>query len=230
MEKVADGVYQVKKGFRAFIVDGDAGVTLVDTGLPKRGGTVIDGLSSIGRRIEDVGAIVLTHSHVDHAGNAAYLKAESGAELYCPEPDAPAVRGTAPVPPPTILNRPPWSLLKPLFGLLPGADPVAVDHEIGDGFVLRVPEDLTAVATSGHTPGHTSYLLDRAGGILFVGDAASHRGGTVVRGWFNAPTPEIDESIRVIAGYDFSIACFGHADPLTRDAAGAFQRHANTLH
>ena len=90
MERVADGVYQVKKGFRAFVVDGDAGVTLIDTGLPKRGGVLIDGLETIGRSIEDVVSIVLTHSHADHAGNAAYLKQKSGGALYCGSADVPA--------------------------------------------------------------------------------------------------------------------------------------------
>ncbi|NNC92740.1 MAG: MBL fold metallo-hydrolase [Acidimicrobiia bacterium] len=229
MDKVAEGVYQVKKGFRAFIVDGDEGVTLVDTGLPKRGGVLIDGLQSIGRSIEDVRSIVLTHSHVDHAGSAAHLKRESGAALYCAPADIPAVQGEEKPPNPPFLDRTPLQMLKPLIGLLPGAEGAEVDHEVGDGFVLRLPEDLTATATAGHTPGHTSYLLDRAGGILFVGDAALHKRGTVVRGWFNRPTPEIDQAARTLAQLEFSIACFGHADPLTGQASDAFKRYAEKL-
>lgn len=229
MEQVAEGVYQVKQGFRAFIVDGDAGVTLIDTGLPKRGGVILDGLASIGRSASDIRAILLTHSHVDHAGNAAFLKAQSGGQLYCPTLDAPAVRGTAPVPAPTIVSRVPWLLLRPLLGLLPRADAADVDREIGDGFSLTVPEDLRAVATAGHTPGHTSYLLDRAGGILFAGDAASHKRGRVARGWFNAPLPEIEQSVRTLAQLEFAVACFGHADPITSGAAGAFREYAARL-
>jgi glyoxylase-like metal-dependent hydrolase (beta-lactamase superfamily II) len=229
MERVTDGVYQVKKGFRAFVVDGDEGVTLVDTGLPKRGGLVIDGLQTIGRAIEDVVSIVLTHSHVDHAGSAADLKARSGAELYCGSADAPAVRGVATRPMPPVLDRTPLQLLKPLFKLLPDAEAAEVDHEVDDGFTLKLPEDLRAVFTGGHTPGHTSYLLDRAGGILFVGDAASHRGGTVTRGWFNRPTPAIDQAVRDLAQLEFEIACFGHADPLTSRASDAFARFAAKL-
>jgi glyoxylase-like metal-dependent hydrolase (beta-lactamase superfamily II) len=229
VDRVADGVYQVKKGFRAFIVDGDEGVTLVDTGLPGRGELVVDGLKSIGRSVTDVRSIVLTHSHTDHAGSAAYLKRESGAALYASAADAPAVTGRVKAPNPPFLDRTPLQILKPLFGLLPKAEPVELDHEVGADFRLQLPEDLTAFATPGHTPGHTCYLLDRAGGILFVGDAASHKGGKVVRGWFNRPTPDIDGSARALAGLEFAVACFGHADPLTAGAGDAFKRYAETL-
>jgi len=37
METVAPGVFQVSSGVNAFIVDGDEGVVLIDTGLPPTG-------------------------------------------------------------------------------------------------------------------------------------------------------------------------------------------------
>jgi glyoxylase-like metal-dependent hydrolase (beta-lactamase superfamily II) len=228
MERVADGVYQVKRGFRAFVIDGDEGVTLVDTGLPRATGVVLKGLESIGRTVTDIVSIVLTHSHADHAGGAAELKKSSGAELYCAAADEAAVAGRQPVPDPPFVQGP-FRLLAPVLRLLPAASPVEVDHDVGEGFRLKLPEDLTATATPGHTPGHTSYLLDRAGGILFAGDAASHRRGRVSRGWFNTARPDIDTGVRRLAELEFSIACFGHADPLTSDAAGAFRRFAATL-
>ncbi|MBT8202084.1 MAG: MBL fold metallo-hydrolase [Acidimicrobiia bacterium] len=229
MEAVANGVYQVKKGFRSFVIDGDEGLTLVDTGLPRRAGAVTAVIDSIGRSVDDVRAIVLTHSHMDHAGNAAELKRASGAELYCAPGDAPAVQGDEAAPTPPFMDRPPFGMLKPLFGLMPAGEPAGVDHEVNPGVVLTLPEDLVAVPTPGHTPGHTSYRLDRAGGILFVGDAASHRRGSVARGWFNRPTPAIDGSVQTLAELEFAIACFGHADPLTSRASAAFREFARSL-
>ena len=44
MDRVVDGVYQVKKGFRAFVIDGDEGLTLIDTGLPKRASVFVEGI------------------------------------------------------------------------------------------------------------------------------------------------------------------------------------------
>lgn len=224
MERVADGVYQVKKGSRAFVIDGDEGLTLIDTGLPKRAGVLKSGIEAIGRAVTDVRSIVLTHSHFDHTGNAAELKREAKAELYCSPADAPAVSGKEKTPTAPVLDRTPLQILKPLIGLLPTAEPAQVDHMIEPGVLLSVPEDLTATATPGHTPGHMSFLLDRAGGILFVGDAASQKGGSVTRGWFNLATPQFDQALRTLAELDFATACFGHADPLTDRAGDAFKR------
>jgi glyoxylase-like metal-dependent hydrolase (beta-lactamase superfamily II) len=224
VERVADGVYQVKKGFRAFVIDGDEGLTLIDAGLPKRAGAFVEGIKSIGRSVSDINSILLTHNHADHAGSVAALKRDSGAALYCSAADAPAVRGHAKTTLPPFLDRTPLQVLKPLMRLLPSADPTEVDHEIEASEPSGLPEDLTATATAGHTAGHTSYLLDRAGGILFVGDAAHHRRGKVSRGWFNRPTPDIDGSLQALAELDFETACFGHADPISVEAAAAFRR------
>jgi glyoxylase-like metal-dependent hydrolase (beta-lactamase superfamily II) len=229
MDRIADGVYQIKKGTNAFVVDGDEGVTLIDTGLPKRASIFVAGIESIGRSVADIRAIVLTHSHADHAGNAARLKDDSGADLYCSAADTPAVEGAETSPTPPFLDRTPLQILKPLLGLMPSPEPAVVDHQIPTDGDVTLPEDLVAHDSPGHTPGHTSYRLERAGGILFVGDAARHRGGTISRGWFNRATPSIDQSLRDLAAVDFEIACFGHAAPITKGASGAFKTFAATI-
>ncbi len=229
MERVADGVYQVKKGFRAFVIDGDEGLTLIDTGLPNRFGVFADGINSIGRSAKDITSIVLTHNHSDHAGSSAELKTRSEAALYCSAVDTPAVRGLERAPTPPFLDRTPLQILKPLMRLLPSPTPAEVDHQIDPGTLLTLPEDLVAVATPGHTAGHMSFRLDRAGGILFVGDAAAHKNGTVKRGFFNRSTIDIDQSIGEIAKLDFDIACFGHSDPIASSASDAFKKFAASL-
>jgi glyoxylase-like metal-dependent hydrolase (beta-lactamase superfamily II) len=220
MHQIASGIHQVSKGVNAFIVDGDEGVVLVDTGLPKRHGAILDGLTAIGRSPEDIAAIVITHGHADHAGGAAVLKRESGASLIASETDAPAVRGDVPAPPPPILDFP---VLRNLIGLLPPAEGVAVDHTIVEG-PIPVVSDLTAVPTPGHTSGHMSLLLNRQGGVLFAGDAAmATRSGGVQRGFMNRKSPTFDSSLRRIADLDFEIACFGHSGAIVGGASGSFR-------
>lgn len=228
MDTVISGVHRVSALYvNSYIIDGDEGVTLVDALLPKKKGTITKALADIGRKLEDVSAIVLTHSHADHSGSAAAVKAVSGAEVYVSAGDVAAVRGEDRPPPPPIADRLPS--LKPILRLLRPPAPVVVEHVIGEGVGGRLPSDLQVVDTPGHTPGHVSFLLERDGGLLFVGDAALAKRGEVTRGWMNRAEPIFDASLRHIAEYDFERAVFGHASPLQSGASAAFRRFVEAM-
>jgi len=65
-----------------YLVDDDP-LTLVDAG-PNSGTSLTaleDALAEHGRRVEDLGRIVITHQHLDHIGLAAILARRSGAEV-----------------------------------------------------------------------------------------------------------------------------------------------------
>lgn len=220
MKQIVEGVHQVSRGVNAFIVDGDEGVVLVDTGLPKRHGMIIDGLHSIGRSVEDVSAIIITHGHSDHFGGAAALRRSTSAPLVVSEVDTAVVEGRRPVPAPPILDFP---VVRLLANLVPSPEVVSVDHQVTVGIIPIAPE-FEAIATPGHTAGHISLLLDRRGGVLFAGDSAmaTKRGG-VQRGLMNRKSVIFDTSLRAIADRDFVVACFGHSDPITKNASGAFR-------
>jgi metal-dependent hydrolase (beta-lactamase superfamily II) len=68
------------------------GVTVVDCGLPKYGPQLPAALRLIGRGLEDVKAILLTHAHADHLGFAESWRRALGVPVYVHAADEEAAR------------------------------------------------------------------------------------------------------------------------------------------
>ncbi len=71
-----------------YLVEDDDGLLLVDTGLPRSKALLINALSRIGKSMQDIRAIVLTHGHFDHVGTAEHLRSRYGVPVYCHPDDA----------------------------------------------------------------------------------------------------------------------------------------------
>lgn len=217
MREVADGVLEIPLGYvNAHLVVVDDGVVLVDTGLPGRSAKFQQALHEARRTVGDVHTILLTHWHPDHTGSAAELKRLTGARVVAHRVDAAAIAGPQPIM--RGLMRVTQKLMKP-------PEPVVVDELVSADGPLAVP-GFRAVHTPGHTPGHVSFLLDRARGVLFAGDAAAGgpRGG--VR---SAPSIVTDDmtaaraSLARLAELEFDVAVFGHGRAIAGGAVARFR-------
>jgi len=216
----------------AFLLAEDEGITLIDSGLANRKEMFLGALSEIKRTPEQLKHIVLTHHHTDHTGNLAALVEASGAEVWAHPLEAPIVRGEVPLPwsnPKSITLKMLW----PLVGRLSVYNrlaPARVDHEVADGEELPVAGGMKAVHTPGHTAGHMCYLVERHGGVLFVGDAATNILG--LRPPLRMSTLDMTQAkgcIRKLAELEFDVACFGHGGVLKGKANAAFRRFVEKL-
>jgi glyoxylase-like metal-dependent hydrolase (beta-lactamase superfamily II) len=129
------------------------------TALVPTGDPLIDQIEAIGLRWEDLAACVVSHLHCDHSGGLRHLREGppvviQGRELEFGMTDA------------TLQD----AYFRSDYDL-PGLDWELVegDEELADGLRL--------VPTRGHTPGHTSVVveLERAGTIVLACDAADLR-------------------------------------------------------
>jgi glyoxylase-like metal-dependent hydrolase (beta-lactamase superfamily II) len=224
MREVVEGVIAIPITYvNAYAVVVDDGVVLVDTGLPGRADKIASAIAEARRRIGEVHTILLTHWHPDHVGGVAELRRRSGARIVAHALDASAISGAK--------ARPTAAFLRLIAAIMPAPESVPVDEMLTADGPISVP-GFTAYHTPGHTAGHASFLLDRAGGVLFTGDAAAGgRNGRVRR------TPRIAtadraaeaESVYKLADLRFEFAVFGHGGAISRDAAQRFRELAARL-
>ena len=81
--EVAPGVYVLGSlRFNWYVVAEAGAFTVVDAGLPVHWPQVGALLTALGAGLDDVEAVLITHGHGDHAGNAERLRAEAGASVY----------------------------------------------------------------------------------------------------------------------------------------------------
>ena len=206
------------------------GLTLIDSGLPGSAPMITDAIRQSGYQPADLRRLVLTHFHADHVGAAAEIADQGEVEVLAHRADAPFIRAGAAGPAPDLVG---WErpLYDQVMSQLPAqpVTPPRIDREIEDGDELGFGDGAVAVAVPGHTPGSIALYLPRHQ-VLFTGDAAARRpDGTVICGVFNVNRAQAAASLRRLAGLDATVACFGHGEPLTHDAAAELRAAAQRL-
>jgi glyoxylase-like metal-dependent hydrolase (beta-lactamase superfamily II) len=145
-------------------------VVIVDTGPPdrgQRGDVVRRALTDAGRRPEDVSLIVATHAHPDHVGNAAALRAWTGAPIAGDPKELAHFEGRerAPATPTGLAGR--LFRLTPLpherFATFTPEVLVDADFDLRD---FGVAADLHRCG--GHTPGSLAVHVPSSGELLAI--------------------------------------------------------------
>jgi glyoxylase-like metal-dependent hydrolase (beta-lactamase superfamily II) len=232
--EIAPGIHRIggNSMINSYLVEESGQVTIVDAAI---GGLYRDlpgELASMGRSIDDVRALVLTHGHSDHIGFAERLRVERNVPVSVHEADAALARGEVPNPSkgfgPTKVSPLAGFLW---FSLRRGGLRTKHLGEVatfGDAATLDVPGSPRVILTPGHTPG-SAVLHFTSRNALLIGDAfATYAVTTGKRGPqiapFTADETQALESLARIEDVQADLALPGHGDPWTGGVREAVQQ------
>lgn len=209
---------------------------LIDTGTVRDRSRLLSALTEALPDSFCLHAVLLTHGHCDHAGNAAYLAEQFGARLCAHAEEVPYLATRRTYVPRGLRALSPGGLL---FALGERVYPVkrrAVDVVLAEGHSVETPiGPLRVIHTPGHTLGHVSYLHE-AEGWLFSGDALINVIPWSRRTGLSSPMPmfttdleEARRSVRRIAEIGPMALLAGHGWPLVEDTAATIRAFAQRL-
>lgn len=225
LQPIGPGHWQLDVGGVNVSIIDHGSLTLIDTGTPGSEITIVKALETLKRRVTDVGRIVVTHCHPDHAGGIAALKRLSGATVLMHPIDAALVRRGQCLrhmkPAPGLLRALAFRLVaRRTAGSI---EPAIIEEELDDGAEIDLGSlgTLRAVHVPGHCAGQIALLWPERG-LLFAADAAVN----VVR-----LTPclayenyhEGMRSLQRLAALKFESACFGHGEAILAGADSQFR-------
>lgn len=190
-------------------------VIVIDTSMPGNANKIINCLTKVGMKPNDVRYMVLTHADMDHSRSVADLKETTDTKVAIHSKDAPAVSEKR-----TLKEV--KGVLSPIFTIMPKIIKsrllIEPDILLNDGNEIG---GLKVIYTPEHTIGHIS-LLYQPENLLFAGDALrSDLNGNILP-MSRSMTLDMDEawiSLRKIAELDFDILLPRHGAPVVGNAS-----------
>ena len=92
--EISPGIRRIGSGMvNVYLLEEAGGVTIVDAGLSAYWADLPRELAAMGRSLEDVRAVLLTHAHSDHVGFAERIRRERHVPVHVHEADAALARG-----------------------------------------------------------------------------------------------------------------------------------------
>ncbi len=205
----------------AFLLINSQGCILIDTGLPNTERKISNALKKFNLTFTDIKLIIITHAHIDHAGNAAKIKFLSGAQVIAHNGDLPYYTGEKKmhfcstgwfgrVFSKVGVIQKPYDKFEPDI-LLTSKDRFDLKRYGIDGEVMSTP---------GHTQGSISVVIDNdkaivgdliSSGILLGGIVRTHK---AKRPPFEENPLQVSQELQSIANKGVKTFFMGHGGPL----------------
>jgi hydroxyacylglutathione hydrolase len=156
-----------------YLLSGGEELALVDAGAGPGEARILENVRSLGYDLQRIRHIFLTHAHADHAGGAASLAEQLGAQVYLSELEREALENADEDALGLSIAR--------RNGFYPEdyrLSPCKVDVVLRGDEKLRCGDlELTVIPTPGHSAGSVCFLVETEEGVaLFAGDTVFARG------------------------------------------------------
>ncbi len=205
----------------AFLLVNSQGCILIDSGLPNTEGKINKVLKKLNLTFSDIKLIIITHAHIDHAGNTAKIKSLSAAQVIAHEGDLPYFRGEKKMhfcstgwfgrlfSKIGVIQKS-YDLFEPDILLTSKAQFCLNDYGI-DGEIISTP---------GHTAGSISVVIENdkaivgdlvSSGILLGGIVRTHK---AKRPPFEDNPLQVSQELQSIADKGVTTFFMGHGGPL----------------
>lgn len=207
---VGGGVHGIGLSHRldgnVYLLDGGVDAAIIDAGAGLEVERIVD-LVAAARPRAPVSKLLLTHTHLDHAGGAAELAGRLGLEVFAPALEADVLEAGDAVA--IGLEKAKVSgIYPPDLRFAPCRVDVRVHHdqrvEIGD-------LELRAVATPGHSRGHLAWYLGRGPvPTLFSGDSFFLGGAIALQNLPDSSLADYDVALDNLAGLEIEALIPSH--------------------
>ncbi|MBG6182919.1 glyoxylase-like metal-dependent hydrolase (beta-lactamase superfamily II) [Arthrobacter sp. CAN_A214] len=234
-QDVATGIHSIEHAnTNCYLVQDDAGLTLVDAGLPRARSEIFSALGKLGKSVLDIRAVVLTHGHFDHVGTAEYFRQRHGIPVFGHPDDAYIAAH------PYRYQREKTPFLYPLR--YPRAIPGLARMTAAGALTVRgvrelqpltaeaaasLPGHPVLIPTPGHTRGHCAlYFPDRdaviSGDALVTLDPYTGRAGPqIIASAATADTPTALSSLQALEETSAGTVLPGHGAVWTQGVGAA---------
>lgn len=189
--------------FNVYVIRGEDGDILIDTGFKFMRRRLRKWLDKFNIKL-----VILTHAHIDHTWNAAYLKEIYNCPLALSKDDIKNIDNSKINSKPLNKKFNLWSRLMNYGMRKYKSEPYTVDIELEDNQLINEFDlELKIVSLKGHTDGSIGVLYN---GYLFAGDALVYRGKYATAAYQNQDNENALKSVKKIIELNPKLIFVGH--------------------
>ncbi|HEX7472833.1 MAG TPA: MBL fold metallo-hydrolase [Candidatus Limnocylindrales bacterium] len=221
---------------QVYLVESGGGHVLIDGGAGRSVDAILANVAADGLEAHDIGWLLITHAHGDHAGAGSAWRARLPGLRIGASPEVADWLEAADEEATSVDRARRAGIYPPDFRLTP----CGIDLRMDDGTSLDLGDGLrlTVVATPGHAAGHLAFLLEEgsrsaSGRATFSGDALFPGGRILLQDTWDCDLGAALRSVERLAALDAADLLAGHLAPAIGDgrahAALALERIASLL-